>query len=131
LTQGEGKLRFAFDERPSAAQLLTLAARWTDDELESIYRHSLTHGCAYLGDTLVGYANVAWDGGVHAFLLDPTVHPDYRHRGIGTAIVRAIVERLKARGGFDWLHVDYRPELAGFYRGCGFVPTDAGVMRLG
>jgi ribosomal protein S18 acetylase RimI-like enzyme len=124
-------IEFRYGTRPGAADLLTLGAVWTDAELESIYRHSLTHACAYLDGVLVGYVNVAWDGGVHAFLLDPTVRPDYRHRGIGTQLVRAMTGQLKARGGLDWLHVDYRPELAEFYRACGFHPTDAALIRLG
>jgi len=123
-------LEFRFDVRPSAAELLTLGAKWTDDELRNIYRHSLTHVCAYLDGLFVGYANVAWDGGVHAFLLDPTVHQGYRHRGIGTRLVQTMIDHLKVRGGFDWLHVDHRPELADFYRGCGFHPTEAALIAL-
>jgi ribosomal protein S18 acetylase RimI-like enzyme len=122
-------LDFRFDTRPSAAELFTLGAKWTEAEIDQIYQHSLTHACAYLGGRLVGYVNVAWDGGVHAFLLDPTVHPDYRHRGIGTKLVGAMVGHLAGRG-LDWLHVDYRPELEGFYRDCGFQPTTAGLIRL-
>jgi GNAT superfamily N-acetyltransferase len=123
-------LEFRFDVRPSSADLLALGAKWTDDEIENIYRHSLTHACAYLDGLFVGYVNAAWDGGVHAFLLDPTVHQSYRHQGIGTRLVRAMVDNLTARGGFDWLHVDYRPELAEFYHGCGFQPTEAALIRL-
>jgi GNAT superfamily N-acetyltransferase len=122
-------LSIRFDEVLDAARLTTLGAIWTDDELARIHRHSLCHACAYEGELLVGYVNVAWDGGVHAFLLDPTVRPDHRHRGIGTAIVRAMVEHLEGRG-FDWLHVDYRAELDPFYRACGFQPTTAGLIRL-
>lgn len=91
-------LEFRFDGRPSAADLLTLGARWTDDELAQIYDSSLTHCCAYRDGMLVGYVNVAWDGGVHAFLLDPTVHPGHRHEGIGTQLVRAMVTHLAGRG---------------------------------
>jgi hypothetical protein len=29
-----------------------------------------------------------------------------------------------------WVHVDYEPHLDEFYRGCGFRPTAAGVLRL-
>ena len=40
---------------------------------------SLTYVAAYDtvggGEQLVGFVNVAWDGGIHAFLLDTTVHP--------------------------------------------------------
>jgi ribosomal protein S18 acetylase RimI-like enzyme len=118
-----------FDPKPTAADLATFDAHWTGAELDRIYRHSLTHACAYVGDTLVGYVNVAWDGGVHAFLLDPTVHPDHRHRGIGTKLVQAMVVHLKGRG-LEWLHVDYLSELESFYRACGFRPTSAGLIRL-
>lgn len=122
-------LEFRFDGRPTSADLLTLGARWTEAELTQIYDRSLTHCCAFLDGLFVGYVNVAWDGGVHAFLLDPTVHPDHRHRGIGTRMVRAMVDHLAGRG-LDWLHVDYRSELDGFYKECGFSHTLAGVIRL-
>ena len=42
---------------------------------------------------------------------------------------KEMAEHLKGRG-FDWLHVDYRPELDPFYRGCGFAPSTAGLIRL-
>lgn len=38
--------------------------------------------------TLVGFVNVAWDGGDHAFLIDTKTRGSYQHRGIGTAVVR-------------------------------------------
>lgn len=122
-------VEYRFDTRPGAPELLTLGAKWTEAEIAQIYDRSLTHATAYVGGRLVGYVNVAWDGGVHAFLLDPTVHPEFRHRGIGTLLVRRMVAHLAGRG-LDWLHVDYRPELDGFYRECGFTPTTAGLIRL-
>lgn len=97
---------------------------------QAILSRSLLHLGAYDGGTLVGFVNVAWDGGVHAFLLDPTVDPDHGRKGLGTLLVRRAAELAAARGA-HWLHVDYEPHLAGFYRGCGFRPTEAGLMRLG
>jgi GNAT superfamily N-acetyltransferase len=79
---------------------------------------------------LIGFVNVAWDGGAHAFLLDTTVHPDFRRRGIATELVRRVAEAARARGA-EWLHVDFEPHLETFYRGCGFAPTAAGLLRLG
>jgi GNAT superfamily N-acetyltransferase len=73
--------------------------------------------------------NVAWDGGAHAFLLDTTVHPDHQRQGIATALVRRAVDLARERGA-HWLHVDYEPHLDGFYRGCGFRPTAAGLIAL-
>ncbi len=91
--------------------------------------HSLTYVTAHDGEALVGFVNVAWDGRAHAFLLDPTVHPSWRRKGIGTALVhQAVEEARKAR--VEWVHVDYEPHLAGFYEGCGFKPTPAGLIRL-
>src|SRR5688500_18152610 len=48
---------------------------------QPVLSQSLAYVCAYDGDALVGFVNVAWDGRGHAFLLDPRVHPDYRHAG--------------------------------------------------
>ena len=90
---------------------------------------SLAHISAYDGTTLIGFVNVATDGGVHAFLLDTSVHPDFQHRGIGSDLVRRAIEAAKARGA-QWLHVDYEPHLDGFYRACGFRPTLAGLIDL-
>ena len=80
--------------------------------------------------TLVGFANVAWDGGDHAFLLDPKVHPDRQREGVGTELVRQAAERAR-EAGCEWLHVDFDPDLAPFYlAACGFTPTPAGLIHL-
>lgn len=81
------------------------------------------------GERLVGFVNVAWDGGIHAFLLDTTVHPEYQRRGIGRALVREAAALAGERGA-EWLHVDYEDELDPFYRACGFRPTLAGLIDL-
>ncbi len=108
------------------------AAAW-DGHVESdftpIHARSLVYVCAYDGKRLVGYVNVAWDGGIHAFLLDTTVHPDAQRRGIGGELVRHAAEASRERG-IVWLHVDYEPHLEGFYQSCGFNDTAAGLMRL-
>lgn len=101
----------------------------TETDFTPILSRSLLYVCAYDGETLVGYVNVAWDGGTHAFLLDTTVHLRWQRRGIGGELVRRTAEAARGRG-MVWLHVDYEPHLDGFYRGCGFSPTAAGLMRL-
>jgi GNAT superfamily N-acetyltransferase len=98
-------------------------------EFQPTLRHSLTYLCARHAGRLIGFVNVAWDGGSHAFLLDPTVHPDFQHRGIGTRLIRECVEVAQDRG-VEWLHVDFEPQLAPFYRGAGFHPTEGGLIRL-
>ncbi|UCC61892.1 MAG: GNAT family N-acetyltransferase [Anaerolineae bacterium] len=98
-------------------------------DFQPVLAHSLAYVCAYRGETLIGYVNVAWDGGIHAFLLDTTVHPAWRRRGIGTALVRRAAAAARQRG-MVWLHVDCTPQLRDFYRACGFTHTTAGLMNL-
>jgi GNAT superfamily N-acetyltransferase len=101
--------------------------RWRD--YTTVLHHSLAYICAYQGARLIGFLNVAWDGGIHAFLLDTTVQPDLRRRGIGRELVARAAEVARDRG-IEWLHVDYAPHLGGFYRCCGFRHTDAALLHL-
>jgi GNAT superfamily N-acetyltransferase len=108
------------------------AAAWVHHERRDfapVLQRSLVYICAYLGSHLVGFVNVAWDGGAHAFLLDTTVHPDLRRRGIGRRLVLLAADEARERGT-QWLHVDFEPHLRLFYEGCGFRPTEAGLLRL-
>ncbi|HUQ40230.1 MAG TPA: GNAT family N-acetyltransferase [Acidimicrobiales bacterium] len=79
---------------------------------------------------LVGFVNVAWDGGDHAFLIDTKTRGDRQHEGIATAVVTLAVQEAKA-AGCEWLHVDFEDDLEPFYFGaCGFRPTKAGLIHL-
>jgi GNAT superfamily N-acetyltransferase len=98
---------------------------------ERLARHSLTWVGAFDDGRMVGFANVAWDGGDHAFLLDVVVEPRRQGEGIGTAVV-VEAARLAGAAGCVWLHVDFVTEHAAFYLDrCGFTRTDAGLIRLG
>ena len=97
---------------------------------DRIRPHSLGWVTARLDGRLVGFANVAWDGGDHAFLLDPKVHPREQRHGLGTAVVVRAVDGARD-AGCAWIHVDFEPHLRGFYFGaCGFRTTEAGLIGL-
>jgi ribosomal protein S18 acetylase RimI-like enzyme len=102
-------------------------AGWWDQ----IRPHSLGWVTAPAADgTAVGFVNVVWDGGDHAFLIDTKTRREYQHRGIGTSVVQMAAEHAKA-AGCEWLHVDFEPDQASFYfDACGFRPTDAGLIHL-
>jgi ribosomal protein S18 acetylase RimI-like enzyme len=101
------------------------------DDYSQVLARSLLWIGAYDDHKLVGYCNVAWDGGVHAFLLDPTVLTEYRHRGIGTSLVREAVAATAEYPRLEWVHVDASPELMQrFYEPAGFRPTAAGLVWL-
>ena len=97
--------------------------------LQPMLRHALVCVCAYQGTKLVGFAKVIGDGGVHGFLLDPTVAPAHQRKGIGRRLVETCAKESRRRG-IEWLHVDFEPRLAKFYRACGFSPTKAGLRKL-
>jgi GNAT superfamily N-acetyltransferase len=75
--------------------------------------------------TVVGFATWA-DAFGTAELEDLFVDPDYRRRGIATALVNRIAEVLRARGA-QHLEVTANPHAADFYRTVGF--TDRGVAE--
>jgi GNAT superfamily N-acetyltransferase len=102
-----------------------------DDWKHQVHAHSLGWVCARQDRGLVGFVNVAWDGGVHAFLLDTMVSKGAGRRGIGTQLVAVAVAEVRAAGCSEWLHVDFEDELRPFYfDACGFTPTTAGLIRL-
>jgi ribosomal protein S18 acetylase RimI-like enzyme len=79
---------------------------------------------------LVGFVNVAWDGGDHAFLIDSKTRGSCQRQGIGSQVVRRAAFHARA-AGCEWLHVDFEPDLAPFYLdACGFRRTDAGLIHL-
>lgn len=101
-----------------------------DDWWKQVNTFSLGWVCMRVAGKLAGFVNVAWDGGVHAFLLDTMVTAAWRRRGYATRLVEEAVMHAKS-SGCEWLHVDFDQELRDFYLdACKFVPTDAGLIRL-
>jgi len=101
-----------------------------DDWWGQVNRHSLGWVCALAGGEVVGFVNVAWDGGVHAFIVDTMVAVDYQRRGIAAEML-AVCAREARNARCEWLHVDFEERLRPLYFDrVGFVGTDAGVMRL-
>ena len=127
--------RFAWRSDVTDDELVTLTqshggvseAGWWD----RIRPHSLGWVTARSDDgTLIGFVNVAWDGGDHAFLIDAKVRPDRQRRGIGTKLVRIAAQHAR-EAGCEWMEVDFDESLASFYYdACGFTPTRAGLLHL-
>jgi GNAT superfamily N-acetyltransferase len=100
------------------------------DWLGQVEKHSLSWVTARESGRLVGFVNVAWDGGVHAFLLDTMVSAAKRRQGIAKRLVEVATDGARA-AGCEWLHVDFDDELWPFYvDACGFRPAPAGLVKL-
>jgi ribosomal protein S18 acetylase RimI-like enzyme len=101
-----------------------------DDWKRQVHEHSLGWVCARDDDELVGFVNVAWDGAIHAFILDAMVAPRVGRQGIGRQLVAVAAAEARA-AGCEWLHVDFEDHLRSFYfDACGFTPTNAGLIAL-
>jgi GNAT superfamily N-acetyltransferase len=101
-----------------------------DDWWTQVNRHSLGWVCARDGTGLVGFVNIAWDGAIHAFVLDTLTAERARRRGVGTELI-AVAAREGRAAGCEWLHVDFDDHLRPFYfDACGFTPTNAGLIQL-
>lgn len=99
---------------------------WTNQ----VRAHSLGWARAPDAGEPVGSVNVAWDGQIHAFILDTIVSASRRRQGIGTRLTAMAVAEARA-AGCEWLHVEIGEEHRPFYLdACRFEPTPAGLMPL-
>jgi GNAT superfamily N-acetyltransferase len=79
---------------------------------------------------LVGFVNVAWDGGDHGFLVDTKTRGSHKHRGIGRELLRQAAENAKA-AGCELLHVDLKRTLLGSTSTpAGFIGLTLGLIHL-
>lgn len=123
-----------------------LSPEIANEDLNSLFRHAwhnhqerdfsreLAHSalwvCAYDGETLAGFVKIVWDGGTHGFVLDTTVRDTHRRRGVGLRLLKEAAEAARDLG-VTWLHVDHEPQYRSFYSRAGYVPTEAGLLKLG
>ncbi len=98
--------------------------------VDQCHRYSLGWVVARHDGRFVGFANVLWDGLVHAFIEDVMVDATMRHRGVGVRIVHAARDGART-AGCEFLHVGFEDDLRPFYiDACGFNPTQGGLMEL-
>ena len=94
-------------------------------------------GCVLIGDG--GYAVLTWGfdlefGGRDAFLTEIYVRPDRRRRGLGRALLMAVLQTAKDEGA-GAVHLGAYPDneaALALYRGAGFtrIPRDFYSRRL-
>ncbi len=118
------------DERPDPAEVLDLFvaagyATASDDASLRLLTTALAHSnvivTARSEGRLVGVARGWSDFAAIAYLADIAVHGQWRHRGIG----RALVEAFKETAGGEEIELLLlsRPEADGFYRRLGLEPA--------
>lgn len=87
--------------------------------LRRAYENSLCALGAYEDGRLVGIIRAVGDGASVVFIQDLLVLSEYRRRGVGTALVRALAERYPEVYQFELLSDDTEGNAA-FYSSLGF-----------
>ncbi|MDR1020278.1 MAG: GNAT family N-acetyltransferase [Synergistaceae bacterium] len=77
----------------------------------------------------IGCARLVTDGGYQVLLADVMVHPDYQRRGIGTALVKKLLEYLEQKrlpGQWYFISLMSNKGKENFYKQLGFIerPND-------
>lgn len=113
---------------PDALYALYDAVGWTNyierfDRLLAGLQNSLCVLGAFEEDRLVGLIRAVGDGETIVFVQDLLVLPLYQRRGIGSRLLRAVLDRFQSVYQFELL-TDDAPSSAAFYRACGLTPAD-------
>ena len=94
---------------------------YTDEPqvLKQGFQNSLLVLAAYEGEELLGIIRVVGDGVTVVFIQDLLVFPEKQRNGVGTALVKAVLERYPVVRQIE-LTTDQTPETAAFYKSLGF-----------
>jgi len=93
------------------------------DMLFMAYKNSLCILGAYEGNKLVGIIRVVGDGASIVFIQDLLVLPQYQHQGIGTALMKSIMNRYDSVYQLQ-LMTDHTAKTIAFYKSLGFFTAD-------
>jgi spermidine synthase len=117
-----------FDYPPFFIQQITglyRSQRWWDgpDNEKHVIRIIKGSHCFVMAvlnsEEIVGMGRSISDGASDAYIQDVTVKKNYRGQGIGTQIVRMIINRLQKDGIF-WIGLIAEKDSHGFYEPIGF-----------
>lgn len=109
-------------------------AHFDPDVHKRAFEASHTIVFVYLGDQLIGFGRAISDGVCQAAIYDVAVIPEFQKKGIGTTIVKNILDRLSQCN----IVLYASPGKEEFYIACGFrkmltgmaLFTEAEEMRI-
>ena len=89
------------------------------DIVAQAYANSLCILAAYEDEKLVGLIRCVGDGHTIVFIQDILVYPEYQRRGIGTALMKAVLEKYSHVYQIE-LATDNTEKTIAFYKSFGF-----------
>lgn len=91
---------------------------------------SYAFACLYKDDDIIGIGRITSDGVSDAYIHDVAVKKEYRGRGLGAKIVKALLAYI-SRKGIDWIVLIAQPGTEKFWSKYGFSIMKAYIpMRL-
>lgn len=138
MVAGPGRLEgYELDDDPARVDLaaawafLSQDAYWGRWRTEMDFRRQVENawrvvGCYAGDDRMVGFARAWSDGVASAYLADVYVETEHRGRGLGSAIVRWMVDEGPGRD-FRWML--HTADAHGLYRRHGFAGPDATYLE--
>lgn len=89
------------------------------DVLRNGFEKSMLTMAAYKDEQLMGIIRVVGDGHTIVFVQDILVFPEHQHKGVGTALMQAILDRYSHVRQIE-LATDNTPKTIAFYKSMGF-----------
>ena len=97
------------------------------------FENSLLTLAAYEGDQLLGIIRAVGDGYTVVFVQDILVFPEHQRKGIGTALIKALLDGYSHVRQIE-LATDNTPKTIAFYKSMGFCELSkigcCGFMRI-
>jgi len=133
-------IRYSFVEKAEWSlldqilNLYRLAGWWPEEEADPHRVARMISGShcfltAMDGPCLVGMGRAISDRANDAYVQDLTVHPDYRHQGIGACLVKTLLARLQT-DGLPWIGLIAERNSSPFYAPFGFEPMPDSTPML-
>lgn len=105
---------------------------YSEEQLFRAIRNSWHILCVYNDNQqLIGFARLLSDGVYQTFLCDLIIHPSCQHMGIGSEIVRRLIDHCRSQG-MHWIQLSSTIGKQSFYERFGFKrrPDEGPGMQL-
>ena len=89
------------------------------EQLRKGFENSMLTLAAYEDDQLLGIIRTVGDGHTIVFVQDILVFPEYQRKGVGSALLQAILDRYSHVRQIE-LATDNTPKTIAFYKSMGF-----------
>lgn len=132
-------IKFSLEKDINVSQIMALyqCTSWldgaeTEETVKKMFLNSYAVASAYDKETgkLIGFFRALSDGVGDAYMVDLIVHPSYRKKGIGKALVKLLSSFLKEQG-ITWIVCIGVPGTEKFYCDCnGKVMADHIPLRF-